>query len=591
MKNCSNCGKQIDGNFEFCPYCGAKVENQKKCAVCGTVLNDDYLFCPVCGSSVSGEKICPSCGKKAEGEFGFCPHCGTAYANNFTAGVKAETTKERQVKRVRKSDKTSLLTKFKAQRKNIEKIAFTVIMAVILVCSFFGTVSMDMTDTVESVSSGVKVDGEIKAQISAVEIIGFSFFAIGVDKDSAQDYLDNIDESMQEKILEVVSDPKYIQTNGLSVILTKEGCREVSNIVSSTDMLKTTYATAIVADEESAARSMLVWKIAGFLLLAFILFCATLFVISLISIFNKKQLPIIALTVAVVAFAAIIAVMLASSSIDMVMMQVGAAYVAIFVFAAILLAYYMVAGFVFEKKTDWRGIASGAVSLASGIILVSMFFVPSIQVKLPYESEKGDKTVFKYEFSQFEGFEEFYFPVNEESRMESSEINQMFETDAERFTSDSYINSKQFANAYFKETIGLNTMITSKYISREYPFLQAMGMVQPWLSLLALVFASALMSCGIAQLCGLKPSKKFMYIAMVFVLLCAAYSIVTPVVLKFTFASSNALPNMVVSLGASAIVQVVFALISVVGLALTKLIRTQSEKDDDVYPEEEYLNA
>lgn len=591
MKNCSNCGKQIEGDFAFCPYCGEKIENQKKCAVCGTVLNGDYLFCPVCGSSVKGEIICPSCGKKADGEYGFCTNCGTYLGNNFTAGVKAETTKERQAKRVRKNNKTSLSAKFRARRKNIEKIAFTVIMAVILLCSLFGAVSMDMTDTVESVSSGLKTEGEIKAQISAVEIIGFSFFSIGVDKDRAQEYLDNIEETMEEKIYEVIADPKYIETSGLSVVLTKEGCKEVSNIVSSTDILKTSYAKAIVADEESAARSMLVWKIAGFLLLAFILFCVTLFIISLISVFTKKDLPIIALTVSVVAFTAVIAVMLASSEIDMVTMQVGAAYVAIFVFAAILLAYYMVAGFVFEKKADWRGIASGAVSLASGIILVSMFFAPTIQVKLPYVSEEEDKTVFRYEFSQFEGFEEFYFDCGDENRKDSSVINEMFENDAKSFTSGEYAKQKHLANSYFKETIGLKTMLTSKYIHREYAFLQEMCKVQPWLSLISLAFASALMSCGIAQLCGLRPSKKFMYIAMVLVLLCAAYSIVTPVVMKFTFASSNALPNMVVSLGASAIAQVVFALISIVGLALTKLIRTQSEKDNDVYLEEEYMNA
>lgn len=47
---CTNCGKAIKKDFDFCPYCGEpKI---KKCPDCGTVLKEDFKFCPKCGKNL-----------------------------------------------------------------------------------------------------------------------------------------------------------------------------------------------------------------------------------------------------------------------------------------------------------------------------------------------------------------------------------------------------------------------------------------------------------------------------------------------------------------------------------------------------------
>jgi adenylate cyclase len=45
---CQGCGKNIKGDFPFCPYCGAPQE--RPCASCGRALGDGFAFCPYCGA-------------------------------------------------------------------------------------------------------------------------------------------------------------------------------------------------------------------------------------------------------------------------------------------------------------------------------------------------------------------------------------------------------------------------------------------------------------------------------------------------------------------------------------------------------------
>src|SRR5215210_9267734 len=57
MRACSSCGREIDGDFAFCPHCGAELavpalshEHRKTVTV---------LFCDVTGSTALGESIDP----------------------------------------------------------------------------------------------------------------------------------------------------------------------------------------------------------------------------------------------------------------------------------------------------------------------------------------------------------------------------------------------------------------------------------------------------------------------------------------------------------------------------------------------------
>lgn len=49
-KQCNNCGRSVDSEFSFCPYCGTRIGGE--CSNCGKVLPNDVSFCPYCGEKV-----------------------------------------------------------------------------------------------------------------------------------------------------------------------------------------------------------------------------------------------------------------------------------------------------------------------------------------------------------------------------------------------------------------------------------------------------------------------------------------------------------------------------------------------------------
>lgn len=50
VKNCPSCGKQVDEQFIYCPFCGAEIE--PKCKNCGQPLVEGAKFCAICGTPV-----------------------------------------------------------------------------------------------------------------------------------------------------------------------------------------------------------------------------------------------------------------------------------------------------------------------------------------------------------------------------------------------------------------------------------------------------------------------------------------------------------------------------------------------------------
>jgi RNA polymerase subunit RPABC4/transcription elongation factor Spt4/uncharacterized membrane protein YgdD (TMEM256/DUF423 family) len=51
---CGQCGREISYEFEFCPFCGNKI-NKIKCKTCGKSISVQNTFCPYCGSKTQNE--------------------------------------------------------------------------------------------------------------------------------------------------------------------------------------------------------------------------------------------------------------------------------------------------------------------------------------------------------------------------------------------------------------------------------------------------------------------------------------------------------------------------------------------------------
>lgn len=48
---CSNCGKAVPSEYQFCPSCGQSMATEKSCVSCGKLIPIDFAFCPHCGAT------------------------------------------------------------------------------------------------------------------------------------------------------------------------------------------------------------------------------------------------------------------------------------------------------------------------------------------------------------------------------------------------------------------------------------------------------------------------------------------------------------------------------------------------------------
>ena len=101
-KFCKSCGKQINGDFKFCPYCGAKNEEETSnifCLSCGKSIKSDFNVCPFCGEKVKNKNLenkkeeeifCKNCGNPIKKDFKICPYCRYKINNQNTNEIKSK---------------------------------------------------------------------------------------------------------------------------------------------------------------------------------------------------------------------------------------------------------------------------------------------------------------------------------------------------------------------------------------------------------------------------------------------------------------------------------------------------------------------
>ena len=104
MKQCPNCGTQLNDDVLFCTECGNQIPQGNVCPHCGAPVNIGDTFCQNCGEKVdevhsstpadSTQKKCPHCGAYANEGNAFCENCGKNLADesiNFASNdIKQE---------------------------------------------------------------------------------------------------------------------------------------------------------------------------------------------------------------------------------------------------------------------------------------------------------------------------------------------------------------------------------------------------------------------------------------------------------------------------------------------------------------------
>ena len=180
--DCKNCKKEVDDSFVFCPYCGHRTDGKKVCGKCGALIDEEFVFCPVCGTKTvdDGANAKDASAKSAT----------AAYDNKAEEAAEAEvlisedecsSSDERDVKTANKAGTKGATASFKAalSRVNVglvNRIALAVIAAVILICSFFGVINYDATEFINDlVGEEIKFDGDIKVELTAVDIASIGF--------------------------------------------------------------------------------------------------------------------------------------------------------------------------------------------------------------------------------------------------------------------------------------------------------------------------------------------------------------------------------------------------------------------------------
>ncbi len=568
---CSNCGKLIPEEALFCPFCGQKVEKVKKCKVCGYELKEDFAFCPKCGSKTNGTLTCRECGKELKEDESFCSVCGT------------QVNKSSDTKKVNKSQKTSanislsnFAKKFNSKKQLINRIAFLVIASIFLLCSLFSVISIDVTDTIDEISpgtfSGMDVEGKLSLEVTTIDLIYFSFFTIGLDDTKARNYIGSREISRElEDFVDIFKESGVIENEDGRVVLTKKGCRRVSAFLYDFPYLNYTYAEAVAANETQGMSSMTIYKISGFLCLAYILFSLIVFIVALVGVISKKERCCLGLTITLLFMLILITGMLCTTSTEY--WSMGSAFVATTIFAVLYIAYRITIKMLDEKKIDWHTLAVKGVTLVLGIIMLSMFSVSAINVELnhQYYNDAGyrDNVKFEYDFNQMDLFEQYYLDYDEKTRPAIQDISTDFESKASYFEEFKIYNE---GDLYFKNNIGINKLLLNTFMHRNYMWAISICRLQPIVSMVAFVFSTMLLCSSLAGLCGLKVSKKLKYFCLVMILICAVLNIVATAILNGCLATTNFM-EINLNIGEGIITQIVFVFLGFIGLGFTKLLK------------------
>lgn len=562
---CNNCGKKVPEDSSFCPYCGNKLLQIKTCEVCGYETTEEFVYCPKCGNRLESDNKIDFVEKHNDSD-------EKVYADFNDSETTIKHNASDKPKKLIKKKVNNKLKKFKNNIKTIERIAIAVIALVLFICSFFSVIELNLNEAFESNYSSVKAEGDIKYSMSAASLVDFTFFSITLNQRNAEKYIaDYSYNDILQEAYDVLTDRKYIEYENNKAYITNAGCRKISSIISRGDLLKASYASQFITNEKTTQNSMINYKIAGFFCLIFILTSFVTFALSLLSIFKKKDFAQIPLLLILLAMVIVITSLLTGVS-GSYKWQIGGAYIAIVVFLALVFAYKFSMNTIENKSIEWYKIASGLTCVLIGIITVCMFAQPAVNITLSYTQQSTDNDLFsqtvdfEYGYTYSDLFEEYF----DDTTPQITEIQKIFTENAPTFANNFLLSGDEF----FKQQIGINGLMYNSSMVRYYDWLIVLCKIQPFTALISLILSAALLCGGIASICGASVYKKFRYVALAIILCCAIFSIILPIVMQVCIRTMTYL-EVGVSAGSGVIVTLIFAILGIIGCALTVLLKNK----------------
>ena len=133
---CSNCGKEIRDNSNFCPYCGSVKRVNPSEAVKQTPVQDTSVSVKKNGSKAF--KFCPNCGKAIGEGSEVCPYCGST-----ERAIPSKTVEQTSVQNTSAAARQNRFKDFWKRRSSEEKYAMVIesLFVLLFVCLmvYFGT--------------------------------------------------------------------------------------------------------------------------------------------------------------------------------------------------------------------------------------------------------------------------------------------------------------------------------------------------------------------------------------------------------------------------------------------------------------------
>lgn len=609
---CKNCNKEISEDFVYCPFCGKRADGKKICPKCGAEIDEVFSFCPKCGAdqnevktSVVKEDRMPA---KAEGAY-FEEKAPSAEDEVLFDIKESPAEKDRSVKKEKKK-KSCCVTKekFEKIRNSMDKglighIVLVAVTFVFFICSFFTVFEVNMSDTVKfAAGEDAKFEGDIRMRYTAVSLMDFAFFALTADAEDAQDYIDKVSEGDNyfEEIMDVLSDEGMIKENELTgrITVTEKACKKISDIITEANLFKITYAASRISAQEdynvSAAVNDLIT--AGILAMINVIVCGAAFIASVVLLLARKKIGGVRMVAIVlassVAFAAYLSTFVTTSGLkgdDGIF--VGSALLCIIAFSVVFFAYRLAVRIMSEKKENVKKLIVNATSVVAGIIVLSCVALPAVNTSLTYypQDEELPSTTFRYSFTQFDTFNEYFIDLGEDNYTESADLKKDFNENAVRYTES--LTARKEGNEYFKLSYGLHGFVNTSYVSETNNFARVFIRFQPIISLIALYAVAAMFSMGLAYLCGGKDVKAVKGIALILLLIAAAYGMFTTILLNTVLNTSDILPDVNLAVGSAPILQLVIAVIAIVGFIVAKIFKNKyfgrNEKDPAIEEDED----